>query len=171
MINGIPLTLLLLDLDRHWSWSSLSYSYIMLEVYARSLDLLKIYVVMMRRPRCSIMDLTNLKLRCSYDMEVVMLWIYLNNLIVKRKFMSHVLRSCNRFRIKIMWLVPCESHMVDKSHDHDITIAFLFRHKLCWVCSCPLRRNLKWEPNKKLPNQMLKIEGKNLKTNKNILAP
>ena len=39
-------------------------------------------------------------------------------------------------RVKILWLVSCRGHMIDRFHDYNIIIAFLFGHKLHWVCSC-----------------------------------
>ena len=59
-----------------------------------------------------------------------------------------------------MWLAICRGHVIDKSRDHDITIAFFFRHTLYWACSYLLKRNFEWKSGRKFLNQWDRLKRK-----------
>lgn len=65
----------------------------LLEAHARFLSLLKTHAIMMRKLRCSNVEVKDGRPGCCHDIEIVMTWMCLNNLIFKIKFVGHMLRS------------------------------------------------------------------------------
>ena len=94
--------------------------------------------------RCS-SCMTNERPGCSHDMGMVVriLKLMMTSCLdkwwcgswnrwcsdVRMKFIGHVSGSCDQ----IMWVVTCRDHMIGKSCDHDITIAFPLGRELCWA--------------------------------------
>lgn len=80
---------------------------ILFEAHARSLGLFKTRAIMMKRPRCSSVEVTDGKPGCSsievtdgrprygHDVKVVMMQMCLNDLIFKMRFVGHVPRLCD----------------------------------------------------------------------------
>lgn len=136
VIEGIPFILPPLNLDRHWSGSSLLYKppNTRLKTYTRFLDLLKIYVTRMKRPRYSNIKVTNEKSEYLHNVKVMITQM----LVPTTWYQDEVCKS----HAKIIGLALYWDHMIGKSRDHNITIDFFLRRKFYWACNCLLRINL-----------------------------
>ena len=94
------------------------------------------------------------------DPDVVMTWEWWRGwwyrwwLDVRMKFVGHVSRSCEQ----IMWVVTCRDHVIGRSRDHDITIAFLLRRKLRWAWKSSVEE---WKLSEKFSNPMRETEKEN----------
>ena len=74
----------------------------LLKAHAKFLGLLKTNATMTKRPRCSSVKVMDKKQKCTNYMEVVITWMCLNDLMSKMSFISHLLKSCDEFRAKLM---------------------------------------------------------------------
>ena len=77
----------------------------LLKTHGKSLGLLKIYAIMMRRLRCSSVEIIDKRLRCGHDVEMVMTWRCLNDQMSKMRFIGHVPRSYDWSYAEVMWLI------------------------------------------------------------------
>lgn len=48
------------------------------------------HTIIMRRPRCCRVEVLNERPEYGHEVEVVIMWMYLNNFDVKMKFIGHV---------------------------------------------------------------------------------
>ena len=58
-------------------------------------------ITIMKRLRYNNIEVTDKKPRYGYNIEVLMMQMYIDNLMVKRKFVSHMPRSYNKSHAKI----------------------------------------------------------------------